>query len=450
VFGGSHNGKPVRTIQQIDPTSGQTTVAGTLPAALSDASALNLNGRLLVAGGRTSSGAVSSNVYEFDPATRASRLVAQLAVPVADAAAVVVGGHGYLIGGEQGSPAGNPTSAVQVITPVAVMTTTSAGAPNHVATGSANLPLSDAHPFNGRLLIADRGNNRLLLVNADKQILWTFPNPAAPAPPTGFYFPDDAFFIHHGTGIISNQEGNDTVVEIGFPSGAPLWSYGHPRVAKPKPGYLHEPDDAYLLRNGDVVVADANNCRVVFISPAGKQIGQIGRAGSCVHAPPTSLGYPNGDTPLANGNILISEVIGSWISEYTTTGRLVWTVHLPIGYPSDPQQIGPNRYLIADYSNPGGIYEFTRTGRITWAYHPRSGAAKLNHPSLAEQLPGGFICANDDYRNRVVIIDPRTNRIVWQYGHNDVRGTRPGYLYIPDGFDLLAPDNTTPTHPDTG
>jgi hypothetical protein len=300
-------------------------------------------------------------------------------------------------------------------------------------------------------LIADRGNNRLLSVNAAKQILWRFPTATKPAPPTGFYFPDDAFFIHHGTGIISNQEGNNTVVEIGFPSGKSLWAYGHPKVARAAPGYLHEPDDAYLLRDGNVVVADANNCRVVVISPAGHQTKQIGTPGSCVHNPPRSLGYPNGDTPLADGNILISEVFGSWISEYTLHGKLVWAVQLPsVGYPSDPQQIGPDRYLVADYSKPGGLVEFNRAGRILWRYAPRRGPGMLNHPSLSEVLPGGFICTNDDYRHRVVIIDPRTKQIVWKYGHTDRKGTRPGYLNIPDGFDLLEPDGSTPTHPFTG
>lgn len=74
----------------------------------------------------------------------------------------------------------------------------------------------------------------------------------------------------------------------------------------------------------------------------------------------------------------------------------------------------------------------------------------LNHPSLAERLPNGLIGANDDYRHRVVIIDPKTKRIVWQYGHTDRPGTKPGYLRIPDGFDLLSPGGTTPTHPYTG
>jgi hypothetical protein len=35
------------------------------------------------------------------------------------------------------------------------------------------------------------------------------------------------------------------------------------------------------------------------------------------------------------------------------------------------------------------------------------------------------------------VIDPRTDRIVWQYGHTDVSGTAPGYLRIPDGMDFV-------------
>ena len=51
--------------------------------------------------------------------------------------------------------------------------------------------------------------------------------------------------------------------------------------------------------------------------------------------------------------------------------------------------------------------------------------------------PNGLIAANDDYDHRVIVIDPRTNRIVWQYGHTGVPGTAPGFLDKPDGLDLL-------------
>jgi hypothetical protein len=305
-------------------------------------------------------------------------------------------------------------------------------------------------PFTGQLLIADRGNDRLILVDAARHVLWSYPSKSRPAPNGGFYFPDDAFFIRRGTAIISNQEDNHTVVEIAFPSGKVVWQYGHPKVPGSGPGYLNQPDDAFLLKNGQVVVADALNCRLLFITARGRPAGQIGTTGSCVHAPPRSLGYPNGDTPLANGDLLISEIHGSWVSEYTPRGHLVWTVHLPITYPSDPQQIGPDAYLVADYARPGGLYEFTHTGHILWRYRFGSGPRMLDHPSLAEQLPGGFICVNDDYRDRVVIINPRTKRIVWQYGSTDHPGTGHNRLAIPDGFDLLLPGGVTPTHLATG
>jgi hypothetical protein len=61
----------------------------------------------------------------------------------------------------------------------------------------------------------------------------------------------------------------------------------------------------------------------------------------------------------------------------------------------------------------------------------------LDHPSLALPLPNGLIAVNDDYRHRVVVINPRLGRIVLQYGHTDVPGTAPGYLHTPDGMDLL-------------
>jgi hypothetical protein len=79
-----------------------------------------------------------------------------------------------------------------------------------------------------------------------------------------------------------------------------------------------------------------------------------------------------------------------------------------------------------------------RHGRVLWRYGPsQPGEAQLNHPSLALQLPNGDIAVNDDYRDRVIVIDPHTDRIVWQYGHTDVPGTAAGYLRIPDGMDFV-------------
>jgi hypothetical protein len=123
-----------------------------------------------------------------------------------------------------------------------------------------------------------------------------------------------------------------------------------------------------------------------------------------------------------------------------------------VNYPSDPQQLGPDSYLMTDYDPPaeGRILEFTRQGQVTWIYDAQSGDGALKKPSLAERLPNGLIMVNDDYRNRVVVIDPTLDSIVWQYGITDVSGTAPGMLSIPDGFDDLLANGTTPTHLVTG
>jgi outer membrane protein assembly factor BamB len=204
------------------------------------------------------------------------------------------------------------------------------------------------------------------------------------------------------------------------------------------------------LKNGDITVADPKNCRILVISPQKRALSQIGTVGTCVHNPPTELGSPNGDTPLADGNLLVSEINGSWVDEYTPQGRPVWEVQLPIDYPSDPQQIGPNAYLVADYEDPGAIIVFNRQGRILYRYQPVSGPGILNRPSLAEVLPSGVFMLNDDYNDRMVAIDPSTGALVWQYGVTGKAGAAPGLLNTPDGFDILGPGGSTPTHAATG
>jgi len=439
VFGGETVGAGAATvadIQAMNTATGHIRVVGRLPQPLAGAAAVTIGHRIYLAGG-SAGGTDSSAIYAFDPASGRALAAGNLMVPVSNAAITEIGGTAWLIGGEHG---GTPTANVQMLKP-------------NLGFGVAGAPGAGSPFYGKRMLVADRGNNRLIVLDDADKVVWTYPNaPSMPPPPgpRGFYFPDDAFFFDHGTTILSNQEENETLVRLSYPSGAIQWSYGHPAQIGASPGYLHEPDDAYALKDGNVTVADSGNCRILVINPSGAIVHQIGTTGSCVHSPPTSLGSPNGDTPLADGNLLISETLGSYISEYTQSGNMVWTTHLAIGYPSDPQQLGPDLYLCADYENPGGIIEFNRAGQILYQYRATSGINRLNQPSLVELIPSGVFVVNDDYRDRMAAIDPATQAMVWDYGIPDTPGTGPGYLSIPDGFDILNPDGSTPTHPQTG
>ncbi|HEY6962332.1 MAG TPA: hypothetical protein VI408_10630 [Gaiellaceae bacterium] len=296
--------------------------------------------------------------------------------------------------------------------------------------------LAPPAPIPGYLLIADRGNNRMLLVDGSRHVYWRYPGGSRTAMP--FVFDDDTFFNPRHNRVISNQEDQDTIQIISFPGRRVVWRYGHVNVKSGATGYLNTPDDAYLLPNGLVSVADAYNCRVLFISPAHRIVRRYGTTGVCRHDPPRYLGAVNGATPLADGGTLISEITGSWIDDIGPNGALRWAVQAPVGYPSDPQLLAPNRILLADYSRPGSAIIMTRTGRVLWRYRPTSGPGELDHPSLAMRIAPGLIAINDDYRDRVVIVSVATHRIVWQYGHTDRPGTAAGYLRTPDGMDLLT------------
>jgi PQQ-like domain/Kelch motif len=437
-------------IQMIDPATHRGTVVGHLPQALYGAAAYLLDGTIYVAGGQAPGGITLTQITAFVPSTGKVLHAGLLPQAVAFGGFATVGtgqgAVGYLVGGEVASQSG----ADQAGSASGTLRTVISLRPSHYG-GVAGSPGAGA-PYSGTLLIADRGNDRLLSLDPARNITWQYPSATMPPPPGGFYFPDDAFFFKGGTGIISNQEDNHTIVEIGYPSGKLLWQYGHPGRPGSSAGYLNQPDDAYLLKSGAVTVADASNNRILFISPQGQVTGQIGN-GTDAHNPPVSIAYPNGDTPLQDGNVLVSEINGSWVDEYTLAGKLVWTVHMStVNYPSDPQQLDSNLYLMTDYNPPaeGRVLEFNRQGQVSWLYDVRVGDAMLKKPSLAERLPNGLIMVNDDYRNRVVVIDPATDSIVWQYGITDVSGTTPGMVSIPDGFDLLLASGATPTHPQTG
>ena len=461
IISGRGAGSPTNVIQAINTGTHQTSVLNTkLNQNLSGAAAANIDNEIFIAGGQSdhiqtyktgvgttqvsginyTSTDTSSGIYVFDPLNQTLLNAGTLQVPIANAGVVTNNNRMWLIGGESNNQV---TNIVQMITP-------------NKGFGIAGTPGAGSPYYGDKLMIADRGNNQILVMDSSMNITWRYPSPTTPAPPFNFYFPDDAFFSNNGTAIISNQEDNNTIVKIAYPSGKTIWTFGHPLQSSFAYGYLKAPDDAYQLKNGQVVVADDQNCRVLFINPDGSVASQIGENGICKHNPPYSLGSPNGDTPLADGNILISEIFGSWISEYTPQGKLVWTTHLPISYPSDPQQIGatPNNnndlYLIADYTDPGAILTFNREGQVLSRYQPTSGPGMLNNPSLVELLPSGVYMANDDHRDRMVSIDPATGALVWQYGTSDTPGNSQGMLNRVDGFDILAPDGSTPTHPTTG
>jgi len=292
-------------------------------------------------------------------------------------------------------------------------------------------------PLPGKLLIADKGNNRLIMVDAQHRIVWQFPRPGDLPAGQDFLIPDDAFLTPGDSTIIATEEDDHVIREIDIRSRRIVWQYGHPGIPGSAPGYLNGPDDAYRLPNGLTTTADIRNCRVLFIGHNGAIVRQYGQVGLCLHDPPRALTAPNGDTPLPDGGMLISEINGSWIDRLDAAGHLVWAFQSPVQYPSDPQLLPNGNVLVCDYSLPGRVVELDRRGSVIASFGAASGPNLLNHPSLAISLPNGLVALNDDWNHRVIIVDMHSQKILWQYGVTGYYGSGPGYLNTPDGIDFL-------------
>lgn len=298
------------------------------------------------------------------------------------------------------------------------------------------------------MLIADKANSRLLEVDQCGHLLWQFPRQGDLAPGQTFNVPDDAFFAPGGKQVIATQEDDFAITLVDIERHLIAYRYGQPGVAGSSANHLYNPDDAISFPSGEILAADIKNCRLIVLKPpAHDLVRQFGATGNCAHDPPAGFGSPNGAFPMLNGGTVVTEINGDWVDFLDPAGKLRAAIHAPgFSYPSDTNQVGPNRFLSVDYAAPGAIEEFDSAGRLIWRFAP-SAADALDHPSLALPLPNGDVIANDDYNDRVVVIDPKRQRIVWQYGHTNSPGTASGYLSIPDGVDLAPPHSLIDNFP---
>src|SRR5258708_2855410 len=201
------------------------------------------------------------------------------------------------------------------------------------------------------ILIADRGNNRIIEVTPDKHIVWQYHfEGLRPG-----YGADDAFFSPDNTKIVANLEFENTVVVIDYATRQIIWQYGG-HIHGYGPNQLYRADDAYMLPDGNVTIADIGNCRVLVVAPDKTIVRRYGKTQLCFHLP-GFYDRPDGATPLPNGNMLITEIGTRRVSEVEPNGKALYSFIAPALYPSDAQPTQRGTIIVADYLPNGVIYE---------------------------------------------------------------------------------------------
>jgi outer membrane protein assembly factor BamB len=294
----------------------------------------------------------------------------------------------------------------------------------------------------GPVLIADGGGNRVLIIDSSGRNMWQFPRPGDLATGQSFKAPEVAWFSPDQKQVVVASEDTNILYEIDIATHKIVYTYGAVDTPGSSPNQVSAPDGVMMLKSHDLVVPDAGNCRIIQIPTGGQSPSrQLGQTGNCVHNPPQSFGDPSGLFPMSDGNFVLTEGHDHWVSEMSPVGKIAWSVQVPgVSAIYQTAEVAPDRYLTVDHVFPGQVLTFDHTGKVIWRYAP-TGAQALNKPSLALGLPNGDFMVSDKVNNRLIVVDPRTNAVVWQYGHTGVAGNTPGFLNNPTGMDLFPPNS---------
>ncbi len=277
--------------------------------------------------------------------------------------------------------------------------------------GGAALPaVAPGVPFEGHLLISDVGNRRIVEIAPSGDMTWSFPAPGdTAAAALGPW--DDAHYAPDGKTVVANSAATSTVIAIDMARRAIRWQAGTPGRPGRGPNAFSSPDDIVTALDGTSYFADILNCRVVQLSAQGTFLRAIGD-GRCAHDPPRSLASPNGAYPTADGDLVITEITGSWITRLAPDGTVRWAFRSPLAYPSDAMAYPDGSVLVSDYVSPGQIVRLAPDGKVVWRY---DAAKQLKNPSSAVPLAANRVAISDDFAGRVLIVDPTTNEIVKEY-----------------------------------
>src|ERR1039458_7809717 len=314
-----------------------------------------------------------------------------------------------------GSGGGSPTPSNTV--PAVTKAAGTGSGPGHLGAGS------DAAAVPTNILIADRNNNRLVVVSPLGRVVWS----------SAELSPSDAYFSSSGRSIVVTQHLNAVVLLRGVDSGRIDYSYGHANIPGSGDDRLRDPQTGHLTVTGQIVIADLGNCRILFVrKPSPVPVSHLG-SGPCVHGPPTSFAEPDAAFPTSDGGLVVTERNPGWIDVLSKTGTLISQTRLAtFSQPYDANEFAPGKLIVTDRTHPGTVEELSAAtgsataGKVIWSYSPKSGAGELKDPTLAIVLADGDVLVADSLNDRVIVIDPKTDKIGWQYGHTATPGSPAG------------------------
>ena len=225
-------------------------------------------------------------------------------------------------------------------------------------------------------------DNRVIVVDHSGNIVWQYGQAGVTGNGTNqLNVPVFAIQLPNHDIMIVDQ-GNNRVIEVNLQKKI-VWSYG----PTSGPGALNNPNSAELLTNGHVLIADENNNRVIEITKAGQIVWEYSQG---LQAAAFASRLPNGDTLITDsGHARIVEVTKDKqvVFEYFTNTSLHSN---PNPLPTNAVKLASGLISIADQFNNRAIIIAPPAKTIMFQYGMTnvagSGPDQLNGPYPAYSI----------------------------------------------------------------
>jgi DNA-binding beta-propeller fold protein YncE len=361
----------------------------------------------------------------------------------------------------------------------------------------------------GNTLIVDRGHHRILEIDRQFAVTWQYGEREVPGVDAGhLWHPTDIQRLANGNTLITDS-GNNRIVELA--DGQIIWQYGNAENLAhggegSEAGQLNRPRSAWRLDDGNTLITDTGNGRVLIVDQAGEIVWQYRTAGGedeiRIDEPLRSFRIKP-DVVMVVGKSLVIEVnersVVTWACALGSLAMAavaedqegkIGKFKLSRGNPYMKQLEERRSALAQQAAGEAGPAAVTGEGLSAAAQERMAGLAKiaagrlnqseeatsnltplalllvyrarnlvyrvsrqkrvlwrygnaeLERPHSAQILTNSRVLVVDTNHHRVVEIDTTTDEIVWYYGEHGKSGHEPGQLANPRWAQRLANGNT--------
>lgn len=344
-------------------------------------------------------------------------------------------------------------------------------------------PVKAMRKLNGNTIIVDQGNHRIIEINTQQKIVWQYGITASVGITRGrLYSPSDMQCLKGGHFLITDTD-NHRVIEVNQDEEI-VWQFGNTEN-KLGSGYgsssvqLNAPTQAFRLPNGNTLIADSENRRVIEVNPKGEMAWSFdtgiekASGGAFSFVPVRMIRMGNGNTivfsplyvievtRLLRPNYLYQYANLPWAEGYADQVKESEKIVELSSKPSAnhinelakkaAQKYVFNRSNLVDIEIPlidkqdNRVYLVNREKQVVW----RLGEEKPSHilhlerPQCVElsEREDSEVLVTDTDQHRVLRIYRPTKEVIWQYGEKGVMGSRPGLLGHPRSA-LVTPQDT--------